>query len=285
MRASVGFLTGSHVDPAMTALVTARKVLSEAGIDTWESGRDRRRRGRVVPGTCLLVTLGGDGTLLHGARLAAPRGLPLLGVNLGRLGFLTELEAEDLAGGLERFLAGDFRVDERTLLEVSVNRDGRPGRTALALNEAVVQRAPGAALLRFELSVDRQEVGTIDADGVLVATASGSTAYSLAVGGPILEPSVEDLVLTPINPFALTVRPIVVPAALVIEIRLPRSGALLTVDGGPGRHLRRGDAVRVAGHGRRLRMVRFADPSRFYSLLRDKLGWGLPLVPTVPRGA
>ncbi|MFZ0214754.1 MAG: NAD(+)/NADH kinase [Candidatus Dormiibacterota bacterium] len=231
----------------------------------------------------LLLTLGGDGTLLHGARLAAPRGIPLLGVNLGRLGFLTELESGDLGVGLRRFLAGDYWIDRRTLLDVTVLRGTEEMATRIGLNEAVVQRSVHTAMLRLGVMVDHQGVGTFDADGVIIGTASGSTAYSLAAGGPILDPSIEDLLLVPLNPFALTVRPILFPPGQKLTIELARNDAVLTVDGGEGLELRQGDRVRAGAHPAPLQLVRFTSRDRFYTLLRQKLGWGLPLVPTVRR--
>jgi NAD+ kinase len=275
----IGFLIHPRVERTLPVLEEVRRVLREAGVESWEVTREQCRR--LAPGTRLLVTLGGDGTLLNGAHLAAPAGIPLLGVNLGRLGFLTELEADGLPQGIRRYLAGDFRLDERILLDVRVHRSGgRVTRAGLALNEAVIHRTGGAALVRLTLEVDGQTVGTIDADGVLVATATGSTAYSLAAGGPIVEPSLEEVLMVPMNPFALTVRPILFPAWQVLAVELARGPAALTVDGGVERRLRAGDRVQLAAYGRRLKMVRFTSPERFYALLRQKLGWGLPLVPT-----
>ncbi|MBJ7601065.1 MAG: hypothetical protein DLM67_17355 [Candidatus Nephthysia bennettiae] len=274
----IGFLIHPRVERSLPSLEAARAVLREAGIESWEATRDQRRR--LPAGTRLLVTLGGDGTLLDGARLAAPLGVPVLGANLGRLGFLTELEADDIAGGLQRYLEGDFRLDERLLLEVTVGRGDRMSRAGLVLNEAVIERAGSAALVRLALAVDGQPVGTIDADGVLVATATGSTAYALAAGGPILEPSLEEILMVPMNPFALTVRPILFPPRQALTVELTRGPGVLTMDGKVGRRLRPGDRVQLAAYGRRLKMVRFTSPERFYALLRQKLGWGLPLVPT-----
>lgn len=274
----IGFLLHPRVNRAMPALERARAVLQDAGVESWESTRDERPS--LTSRTRLLVTLGGDGTLLNGARLAGPRGTPLLGVNLGRLGFLTELEADGLAEGLRRFLRGDFRIDQRTLLQVRVHRHGAISRPMLGLNEAVILRSGETGMVRLALQVDGQEVGTIDADGVLIATATGSTAYSLAAGGPILEPTVEHLLMVPVAPFALTVRPIVFPPKQALTIDLPRGPAYLTIDGGQGRRLRAGDRVEMAAYRKPLQMVRFSPPERFYALLRQKLGWGLPLVPT-----
>jgi NAD+ kinase len=275
------FLRHPHVDAGASVLAEARRFLDDAGVETLESTREE---SRAVPGRArLIVTLGGDGTLLAAARLAAARGVPILGVNLGRLGFLTELEADGLCAGLRRFLDGDYRLDERMLVEVTVDRAGQRVRRAIGLNELVLQRAAQDGLVRLRLLVDGLEIGQIDADGLIVATATGSTAYALAAGGPILEPTLQELVLVPMSPFALTVRPIVVPRQQGVTVELPRSAAVASVDGGPVWRLRAGDRVRVAEYGRRLRMVRFTPPERFYALLRQKLGWGLPLVPTPSR--
>jgi len=277
---AIGMLFHPQVDRDSPPLKEARSFLGERGIDTWEVHREARAselKGRLAA-TRLVVTLGGDGTLLFGARLAAPRGIPVLGVNLGRLGFLTELEPSGLKRGLERFLAGDCRFDERTLLEVAVARNGRGAGKALGLNEVVVQRAGDTGLIRLAISVGGQEVGTLDADGAAVATATGSTAYSLALGGPILEPGLGDLLFVPMNPFALTVRPIVLSPGRAVTITLLRKG-LMTVDGGPVKRLQAGDRLHVDAYAKRARLVRFTPPERFYRTLRDKLGWGMPLVP------
>jgi NAD+ kinase len=274
----IGFLLHPGVDPQTPALMGARRCVEAAGMELWEATRADRLA--LPRGTELLVTLGGDGTLLAGAQLAAPRDIPVLGVNLGRLGFLTEIEVDELCEGVRRFLEGDYRIDARTLLEVAVLRHDRRAFRALALNEAVVSRGAEEGLIRLRFTIDGQEVGQLDADGAIVATATGSTAYALAAGGPILAPSVEDLLLVPMSPFALTVRPIVFPPGEQLSIELPRSGGLASVDGGKVWRLRPGDVLRAGGYERRLRMVRFSPPARFYALLRQKLGWGLPLVPT-----
>lgn len=271
-----------RVDRGLPALALAREVLDGAGLDVWEVAREagHRELSAQLGRTRLVVTLGGNGTLLFGARVAARSRVPMLGVNLGRLGFLTELEVDQLASGLERFLAGEYLLEERTLLHVTVERAGRRPVNDLGLNEVVVNRGRDSGLIRLHITVDGQEVGVIDADGALVATATGSTAYALAAGGPILEPTIADLVLVPMAPFALTVRPIVFPPRQALTIELTRNPGLVSVDGGASRPLGEGDRVRVAGYGRRLRMVRFGPEKRFFSLIRQKLGWGLPLVPT-----
>ncbi len=258
------------------------KALEERKVDWWEADRDGPLKAVTgqLKGTTLVVTLGGDGTFLAGARLAAPRGIPVLGVNLGRLGFLTELEAEQVEDGLTRFLEGAYRVEERTILQVTLRREAKNVVRAIGLNEVVVQRAGEARMLRVEIDVGGQAVGMIDADGIMVSTATGSTAYALASGGPILEPTLRDLVLVPMNPFALTVRPIVFPPGQDITLSVVRGPAEMRVDGARrGRAVETGDTLRCGSHPRRLKVVRFSPPERFYRRLGEKLGWGRPLVP------
>jgi NAD+ kinase len=265
----------SVVDKAIESLKALRA-------EVWEAQRDGPKAalaGRLV-GTNLLISLGGDGTFLAGARLAAPRGIPILGVNLGRLGFLTELDADQLEGGLARFAKSAYRIEERTMLQVTLTRGGRSMVRSIGLNEVVVDHAGEARMLRLEIDVAGQPVGVIDADGVIVSTATGSTAYALASGGPILEPTLRDLVLVPMNPFALTVRPIVFPPGQDITLSVLRGPGDMRIDGGRrGRAVETGDKVRCGAHPRRLKVVRFTPPEGFYQRLGDKLGWGRPLVP------
>jgi NAD+ kinase len=233
-----------------------------------------------LKGADLILTLGGDGTFLAGARLAAPKGIPVLGVNLGRLGFLTELEHDQLEEGFRRYLARDFRIEERNMLQVTLSRAGRAVARSIGLNEVVVDHSGEARILRLEIDVGGQRVGVIDADGAIVATASGSTAYALASGGPILEPTLRDLVLVPMSPFALTVRPIVFAPGQDITLAVVRGPGEMRVDGGRrGRTVAAGDVVRCGSYERPLKVVRFSPPESFYQRLADKLGWGRPLVP------
>lgn len=260
----------------------ALKSVRAGGHEPFELQRDAPVHASAarLKETTLILTLGGDGTFLAGARLAAPRDIPVLGVNLGRLGFLTELDAHELERGLERFFSGDYRTEERTILQVSLMRGGRAAATAIGLNEVVVDHSGEARMVRLEINVGGQAVGVIDADGAIVATATGSTAYALASGGPILEPTLGDLLLVPLNPFALTVRPIVFPPGRDITLTVVRGPAEMRIDGGRrGRGVETGDVVRCGAHPRRLKVVRFTSPESFYQRLGDKLGWGRPLVP------
>ena len=294
-----------HATHAQRSAVDATiKALRARKAGWWEADRDGPESAVTgqLKDTTLMVTLGGDGTFLAGARLAAPRGIPILGVNLGRLGFLTEIEADDIEDGFARFFKGSYRIEERTILQVTLQRaqGGAPGtgsarpaalkgdvppplRTlvrAIGLNEVVVNRAGDARMLRVEIDVAGQAVGVIDADGVMVATATGSTAYALASGGPILEPTLRDLVVVPMNPFALTVRPIVFPPGQDISLAIVRGPAEMRVDGARrSSSVETGDTLRCGSHPRRLKVVRFSPPEAFYRRLGEKLGWGRPLVP------
>ena len=276
----VCILRAPHTDKSVIA--RAVKVIKANQGEAWEADRDGPESAITsrLNGTTLLITLGGDGTFLAGARLAAPRDIPLLGVNLGRLGFLTELDAEDIEAGLKRFFKGDYRIEERNVLQATLTRNKKNIARAIGLNEAVINRAGEARMLRVEIDVGGQAVGVIDADGVMVATATGSTAYALASGGPILEPTLRDLVLVPMNPFALTVRPIVFPPGQDITLAVVRGPAELRIDGGRrGRAVQAGDRLRCGSHPRHLKVVRFSPPESFYRRLAEKLGWGRPLVP------
>ena len=260
----------------------AVSVLKSRQVEAVEVARDVTLSAAAghVKEAGLVLTLGGDGTFLHGARVAAPRGIPILGVNLGRLGFLTEVDADQLEEGLTRFLDGSYRIEERTILQVALIRGGRNVAKSIGLNEVVVDHSGETRMLRVEIDVGGQAVGVIDADGVIVATATGSTAYALASGGPILEPTLRDLVLVPMSPFALTVRPIVFPPGQDITITVVRGPAEMRIDGARrGRSVETGDVVRCGSHPRRLKVVRFSPPESFYRRLAEKLGWGRPLVP------
>jgi NAD+ kinase len=267
---------------AKSVVQRAFKALKAHGAEAWEGDRDGPVNAITsrLKDTGLVITLGGDGTFLAGARLAAPHGIPLLGVNLGRLGFLTEIDADELEEGLARFFKGDYRIEERNVLQSTLTRSGKDIAQGIGLNEAVINRAGEARMLRVEIDVGGQRVGVIDADGAMVATATGSTAYALASGGPILEPTLRDLVLVPMNPFALTVRPIVFPPGQVISLSVLRGPAELRIDGGRrGRMLQAGDTLRCGSHPNPLKVVRFSPPESFYLRLAEKLGWGRPLVP------
>jgi NAD+ kinase len=234
-----------------------------------------RTRQQLAEETDLLVVLGGDGTLLAAARVAAPRGVPILPINLGSLGFLTSFTREELYPALEQTLAGHHAVSERVLLQVELQREGKTLQKHLALNDAVINKGPLSRMIDLELLIDGHFVCRYRADGLIVATPTGSTAYSLSAGGPIVHPGVESFLITPICPHTLSDRPIVVQDSARIEVALPTIGdaVFLTVDGQTGIEIHANDRVVVAKAKSRLKLI---QPPRknYFEILRSKLKWG-----------
>ncbi|MQA90061.1 MAG: hypothetical protein GEU90_07490 [Gemmatimonas sp.] len=230
----------------------------------------------IVPGLDLVVTLGGDGTLLRGARLVAPLGIPVLGINLGRLGFLTSLSREELAEGLDHLVAGRILLDERLVLQVAAeSASGKIHGEYLALNDVVLHRGGVARMLRIRVHAHREEVGTYSADGIILATPTGSTAYSLSAGGPIVPPSLDCILATPICPHTLAVRPLILSSSetITVEVLSPTEELILTIDGQQGTTLLPGDRLIACRAKTPLRLVRFPGQT-FFSTLRRKLAWG-----------
>ncbi|MGD2215414.1 MAG: NAD(+)/NADH kinase [Gemmatimonadales bacterium] len=223
----------------------------------------------------LLVTLGGDGALLSGARWAGPAGTPVLGVNLGRLGFLTAIGLDELEGSLKRIAAGDFVLDTRMGLEVRQEHQRDAAQPFYALNDAVVHRGGLVRVVHLKVWVDEDEVGLYRGDGVIVATPTGSTAYSLSAGGPIVDPRLDAIVVTPICPHTLAVRPLVLRASarITLEVVSSPEDLILTIDGQVGSQLKPGDRIVVCKAPEPVRLVRLPGQS-FFSLLRRKLKWG-----------
>jgi NAD+ kinase len=223
----------------------------------------------------VVVTLGGDGTLLHAARLLHETDRPLLGINLGSLGFLTDTPGDQAAEAVGRLLAGRSRIDPRMRLEARLEPKRGEPRILMGLNDAVVH-APTARVLDVSLRVGGAELGRTLADGVIVATPSGSTAYSLSAGGSVISPRLHALAVTPISPHTLSMRPLVVSADEEIEVRVYRAAggrAQLSVDGQTSLDLEAGDRVVVRRAARDLPLVVTRDRT-FYDTLRTKLGWG-----------
>lgn len=217
----------------------------------------------------VILTLGGDGTLLAGARLAGPNGIPVIGCNLGDLGFLTAGPVERLEEMLQRIHAGECVEEPRLALDVRCG-----DRSWYALNDAVVHKGGLARLLRLRVWVDGDEVGQYSADGIIISTATGSTAYSLSAGGPILHPGLDALAATPICPHTLAIRPLVVDADSTIGIEvLSGMEGLVTVDGQAGGKLVQGERVTVRRSPNDVRLLRLPDDN-FFSVLRQKLRWG-----------
>jgi NAD+ kinase len=227
----------------------------------------------------LVIVLGGDGTLLAmAARVAtAGRDIPIFGVNFGSLGFLTEIRIDELYSSLERVLEGAADFDVRAVLNAEAERDGEIFDTCTVLNDVVFTKGALSRMIELSVSVSGGFVTRVKADGLIVASATGSTAYNLSAGGPIVHPDVDALVLTPIAPHTLTHRPVVIPGGSIVEVTPHVNGStdetFVTYDGQTGYPLRPGDIVRVRKSERTLRLVKV--PSRsYFQLLREKLKWG-----------
>jgi NAD+ kinase len=224
----------------------------------------------------MVVVLGGDGTLISTARIIGERNIPILGVNLGSLGFLTEIALDELYPALEKCLAGDYRVSERIMLRAVVERDGRETASHLVLNDVVINKGALARIVDLKTKVNSLDLATFKADGLIISTPTGSTGYSLSAGGPIVNPSMNCIVITPICPHTLTNRPIVIDDGSIVDITvssLDDEDIYLTLDGQVGLELRSGDRITVsrAHHTTRLIMSEERD---YFAVLRAKLKWG-----------
>ena len=223
-----------------------------------------------------LLSLGGDGTLLRSARFLGGRPVPILGGNLGRLGFLTSCAGAELEVGVRRLAAGDYRAERRMALQSqAVGRDGVVRHAWRSLNDVVLHKGGFARVVRYVVSVDGEPVGNFAADGVVVCTPTGSTAYSLSAGGPVVVPTVESMVLTPVSAHTLALRPLVLPPDAEVRIHGAEGSEelLVTVDGQVGTHFHDGETLVVRRAESPVLVVRFAQ-HQFFGRLREKMGWG-----------
>jgi NAD+ kinase len=250
-------------------------LLDREGAQHTDAARCADRTEMVAWKPDLVIVLGGDGTLLAAARIFASSGTPILSVNLGNLGFLTEIKLGNLYPTLESWCAGCHDLDERAMLHASLWRDGKERACYEALNEVVVSKGDIARMGEFAVELDGKSVARFRADGVIVSTPTGSTAYTLAANGPILTPDVDAMVVTPICPHLLTLRPIVVRGDASLKVRvvgIPNL-ALLTVDGQQAVELRLGDELRCHRSNHTVKLVRMSEGG-FFEALRSKLSWG-----------
>lgn len=223
-----------------------------------------------------MLAFGGDGTLLRGARLVNGAHAPVFGVNLGKLGFLTTCGAAEFALLLPRFARGDFISEQRMALETNTcGPDGAAGNRMRALNDVVLHKGGFARVLRLQLTVNGERLGSLAADGLVISTPTGSTAYSLSAGGPIVEPTLETILVTPVAAHALAIRPFILPADSVIDVQPDDAPEeiLVTVDGQVGTTLRSGHTLTVRRSDHPVRIVRI-DGASFFGRLRAKMGWG-----------
>lgn len=224
----------------------------------------------------LVVAFGGDGTILHLARAASMRGVPVLGVNLGSLGFMSDLEAGEL-GLLKNLATGRYRREKRMMLDVSVLREGRTVYTGAALNDAVVTKGAMARVVRLQVTTGEDQLGIFSGDGVVVATPTGSTGYSLSAGGPIVEPTAQNFIISPICAHSVFSKSFVLSAAGTVTVapaELNRKQVYLSVDGGKAFALRQGDKVRICRSRYETELLRLTDKS-IYEVLRTKMTGGI----------
>ncbi|WP_352432798.1 NAD(+)/NADH kinase [Pyrinomonas sp.] len=231
-------------------------------------------RSKLAESVDLIVVLGGDGTMLSVARIVGAHEIPVLGVNYGRLGYLAEFRTEEMLAALETVLEGEYKLDQRVMLEAELVRGGQMLARDRVLNDVVISKAALARIIEIEARLNGQFVNSFRADGLIVSTPTGSTAYNLSAGGPIVYPSMSAVVITPICPHTLSNRPIVVPDDALIELALrTREEVVLTLDGQIGLPLEVGDVVRVRKSRTAFNLVQ--PPNRnYFDVLRDKLSWG-----------
>jgi NAD+ kinase len=285
---AVGIIAKSHLKAATPHLVEigawlrardVRAVYETATAALMTSPPERIADKHAVVGSVdMVVVLGGDGTLLSVADCigAAGSGIPMLGINFGSLGFLTEVTLPELYPSLESALAGTAPIEDRMMLRSTTLRGGTVFGDHIALNDVVVTKGARSRMIDLSVSVGDEFVTRVKADGLIVATPTGSTAYNLAAGGPIVQPTLDALLLTPIAPHTLTNRPIVIPAASPVRVQPlveERDEVYVTFDGQTGFQLEASDEIRICRADRTLRLIRPSTRS-YFAVLREKLKWG-----------
>jgi len=231
--------------------------------------------GRTIPSKAdIIIVFGGDGTLLSVTRLVGKRSVPILGVNLGGLGFITEISKDEICRDVSIILSGKYEFEERIMLQADVLRNRKKYKRYNALNDVVINKSALARMIELDIRVNRQDVTTLRSDGLIISTPTGSTAYSLSAGGPILYPTLESFLVTPICPHTLTSRPIVLPDDFVLDIVVSRGDDVyLTIDGQEGCALKVKDRVSVRKADFKTRFLHLYDRD-YFRVLRTKLKWG-----------
>ncbi|MEO5330730.1 MAG: NAD(+)/NADH kinase [Magnetococcus sp. YQC-5] len=284
---AIGIITKLSDPRALDATRSLTKWLAERGCQVTvaseigemalisEHEATRRPQDLVPEGQELVVVVGGDGTFIAAARAVEEADVPLLGINMGRLGFLTDTARDAMFDAMAQVLAGTYRIETRMRLSVEVIRNGKIPLACRVLNDVVVHKGALARMMEFDVAMDDQFVFSGRADGLIVATPTGSTAYALSAGGPIIHPALNAILLVPISPHTLTNRPIVVPGTGKAIITLAKNGLerLLTLDGQAGFPLADGDQILVRCSRHPLRILHAPDRN-YYAILREKLHWG-----------
>ena len=280
---SVGIFVKRHHQDAVRVAAQVAEWLSGRGIEVLADEAlaaavpaAQSCQETVIPDQAdLLIVLGGDGTLLSVARLVADRRTPILGINLGSLGFLTEITRDEIISVLEQLVAGKLTVSERLRLDVAIRREGTEVARYLVLNDLVINKGALARIIDMEAWVDDTYLTTFKADGLIVATPTGSTAYNLAAGGPIISPALHCLVISPICPHMLTNRPIIVSdeSVIRIEVKFQNEEVAMTADGQVGMPLLGGDVVEIRRSAHPTLLV-LSPTKDYFQILRTKLKWG-----------
>ena len=277
-------LLGRHKDSRVSEpMVVLAKHLAKAGVEVLAAddmslkfAATRMPETELAGNSDLVIAIGGDGTMLYAGQRARSSNVPLLGINRGRLGFLADVTPEEMLDSVDNVLAGNYSTDARLLLEAKLVRPGSDDVTRSALNDVVLQRRDTGRMLDFVTRVADRYVNTHAGDGLVVATPTGSTAYALSCGGPIIEPQLDAVVVVPVAPHTLSDRPIVIPASHPIEVRLlerENIRAEITVDGHSSGEIRPEDKLQIAASDSRLTLVH-PPGYDFYDILRSKLFWG-----------
>lgn len=269
----VGFFVHSRWSKARALTDDVTAYLLANGVDTvWRSSDwDDEKLAENLPGTDMLFCLGGDGTVLRAARTVVPNPVPIVGVNMGRLGFLAEVRPDELMDRLPDILAGRYRLEERAMLQAQIPSWGV---TYHALNDVVVGRQTVSRPIYVDVAVDGARVAIHRCDAIIVASATGSTAYSLSAGGPILHPESKEIVLTAVSPHMAAARPLVLPPDVTVELTVSADKeAVVSIDGQVDRDLGTAENVSVCRSPHVTRFVRFSKPEDYYAMLAERLDW------------
>ena len=278
----VGIIANTAKEKSACYTVALRKWLLDRGLEVYlekeiaaVTGLLEPEKGRLWVDADLIVVFGGDGTILRTARLLSERDVPIIGVNLGVFGYLTEVNLDEMYSALDEILTGNFQVEERMMLHAEVLSGETLLQKGSVLNDVVINRGNLSRLVELETAVDGRYLTTFKADGLIVATPTGSTAYSLAAGGPIVFPELDSIIINPICPHTLTNRPVILPADVVVEVILNtrEPGATVTMDGQISFPITYKDRVLIKRSEQATKLV--SSPQRGYlEILRTKLGWG-----------
>jgi NAD+ kinase len=259
------------LEPKVDQLCIPHTVAKALGLDKWAANEE------TIISSDAVIAFGGDGTVLATSRLCAPLDTPILGVNLGRFGFLNDVAPESLAASLDTILDGNYSVEERLMVQAEIVRDSLCCYSAIALNEVVVSHGSFLRVLQLSMSINGRYLTTYAADGIIIATPTGSTAYSLSAGGPLAHPSLEMLLITPICPHTLTTRALVVPSEHEVSVRvenIDEDGIRVTLDGQLVLPTIAGDEVVVKRTPYKAKLIVPNNSVNFYAKLQNKLRWG-----------